>query len=76
MNYSKSSKFTLSKRKKSTGKLRLSIIKLESKNGLDSWSRKTSIQFITIRKSWIVEFKNSKDDSKLKAFRGRKKIVS
>jgi hypothetical protein len=56
--------------------LRQSIIKLESKKGLDSRSRKASIQFITTRKSWNVEVKNSKDDSKLKAFRGKKKIVS
>ena len=39
-------------------------------------SRKASIPFITIRKSWIVEFKNSKDDSKHKAFRGKKKMPS
>ena len=76
MNYSKSSKSTLSKRRKSTGRLRQSITKLENKKGPDSWSRKASIQFTTIRKSWNEESKNSKEDFKLKVFRGKKKIVS
>ena len=56
--------------------MRQSITKLENKKGPDSWSRKASIPFTTIRKSWNEESKNSKDDSKLKAFRGKKKTVS
>ena len=56
--------------------MRQSITKLENKKGPDSWSRKASIPFTTIRKSWNEESKNLKEDFKLKAFRGKKKIVS
>ena len=76
MNYSKSSKFTPSKRRKSTERLRRLILRLENKKELGSWSRKASIPFITIRKNWNVEYRNSKDDFKPKAFRGKKKMPS